>query len=154
MFNVNAFLSYFDNAFLLGGLGITILLTIFPMLAGLLLGMLLALARSSGIRSAFAARGGLYLAVPRHAADRPAGDHLYRAAADRTQVRRGNLRLPGPVIERGRLSVGDHPSRLLIGSRGPARCGQGAGPERARSAVACYLAAGIPRSSCRRSATR
>lgn len=50
MFNVDAFLSYFDNAFLLGGLGVTVLLTVFPMLAGLLLGMLLALAKGSGIR--------------------------------------------------------------------------------------------------------
>jgi polar amino acid transport system permease protein len=51
MFNAHAFLSYFDNAFLLTGLGITVLLTVFPMLAGLLLGMLLALARGSGIRA-------------------------------------------------------------------------------------------------------
>jgi polar amino acid transport system permease protein len=50
VFNVHAFLGYFDNAFLLGGLLVTVLLTIFPMLAGLVLGMLLALARGSGIR--------------------------------------------------------------------------------------------------------
>jgi polar amino acid transport system permease protein len=47
MFNVHAFLSYFDNAYLLTGVGVTVLLTVFPMLAGLLLGMLLALMQSS-----------------------------------------------------------------------------------------------------------
>lgn len=47
MFNVHAFLSYFGNAYLLTGVGVTVLLTVFPMLAGLLLGMLLALAQSS-----------------------------------------------------------------------------------------------------------
>ena len=45
MFDVWAFLSYFDNAFLLRGVGVTVLLTVFPMLAGLLLGMVLALGR-------------------------------------------------------------------------------------------------------------
>ncbi len=50
MFNVHAFLAYFENAFLLGGLGITVLLTVFPMLAGLVLGAGLALARRSNIR--------------------------------------------------------------------------------------------------------
>lgn len=60
MFNVHAFLSYFDNAFLLGGLVWTVLLTVFPMLAGLLLGMILAFARGSGIKP-FAAAAGFYI---------------------------------------------------------------------------------------------
>ena len=50
MFNVPAFLGYFDNGFLLGGLLVTVLLTVFPMLAGLVLGMVLALARGSSVR--------------------------------------------------------------------------------------------------------
>jgi polar amino acid transport system permease protein len=50
VFNLQAFLGYFDNAFLLGGLLVTVLLTIFPMVAGLAFGMLLALARGSGSR--------------------------------------------------------------------------------------------------------
>ncbi|HVY15196.1 MAG TPA: amino acid ABC transporter permease [Rhodopila sp.] len=60
MFNVHAFLSYFDNEFLLGGLIWTVLLTIFPMLAGLLLGMVLALARGSDVRP-FSAAAAFYI---------------------------------------------------------------------------------------------
>lgn len=59
---MHAFLGYFDNAYLLGGLVVTVLLTIFPMLAGLALGMLLALARGSGIRPlSFAAGAYIWL---------------------------------------------------------------------------------------------
>ena len=50
MFDLTAFLSYFDNAFLLRGVGVTALLTIFPMLSGLIVGMILAIARGSSIR--------------------------------------------------------------------------------------------------------
>ncbi|WP_428489504.1 amino acid ABC transporter permease [Rhodopila sp.] len=57
MFNVHAFLGYFDNTYLLGGLVITVLLTIFPMLVGLALGTLLALARGSNIRTLSLAAG-------------------------------------------------------------------------------------------------
>ncbi len=60
MFNVHAFLSYFDNAFLLGGLVWTVLLTVFPMLAGLLVGMILAFARGSGIKP-FAMAASFYI---------------------------------------------------------------------------------------------
>jgi polar amino acid transport system permease protein len=51
MFDFWAFLSYFDNAFLLRGVGVTTLLTVFPMLAGLAVGMILATARNSGNRA-------------------------------------------------------------------------------------------------------
>jgi polar amino acid transport system permease protein len=50
VFDFPAFLSYFDNGFLLRGVGITVLLTVFPMASGLVLGMLVALARASGNR--------------------------------------------------------------------------------------------------------
>ena len=48
MFDFAAFFSYFDNGFLLRGVGVTVLLTVFPMLAGIGVGMILAFARASG----------------------------------------------------------------------------------------------------------
>jgi polar amino acid transport system permease protein len=57
VFDFAAFLSYFDNAFLLRGVVVTTLLTVFPMLSGLAVGMLLALARNSGRRVLSGAAG-------------------------------------------------------------------------------------------------
>jgi polar amino acid transport system permease protein len=57
MFDFWAFLSYFDNAFLLRGVGVTVMLTVIPMLCGLGLGMLLAFARTSGNRAISGAAG-------------------------------------------------------------------------------------------------
>jgi polar amino acid transport system permease protein len=62
MFDFWAFLSYFDNAFLLRGVGVTTLLTVFPMLAGLAVGMILATARNSGNR-AVSGLAGAYISV-------------------------------------------------------------------------------------------
>jgi polar amino acid transport system permease protein len=50
VFDFTAFLSYFDNGFLLRGVGVTVLLTVFPMLSGLVVGTGLAFARASGNR--------------------------------------------------------------------------------------------------------
>ena len=58
MFDVWAFLSYFDNGFLLRGVGVTVLLTVFPMLTGIAIGMGLAAARGSGNRLLAGAAGG------------------------------------------------------------------------------------------------
>jgi polar amino acid transport system permease protein len=48
MFDVSAFLSYLDNGFLLGGVLITVGLTVSSLVCGLLLGMALALLRTAG----------------------------------------------------------------------------------------------------------
>lgn len=50
MFDFWAFLSYFDNIFLLWGVGVTVLLTVLPMIAGMGVGIALAFARGSSIR--------------------------------------------------------------------------------------------------------
>ena len=49
-FNVHAFLGYLGNGFLLGGVGVTIELTIIAVIGGLLLGMAIALLRMSRSR--------------------------------------------------------------------------------------------------------
>ena len=48
MFNVQDFLGYLDNAYLLGGVVVTVGLTVVSLLGGLLLGMVLAAARACG----------------------------------------------------------------------------------------------------------
>jgi polar amino acid transport system permease protein len=50
MFDIGAFLSYLDNGFLLGGVLVTVWLTLGSLLGGLVLGMVLALARGAGGR--------------------------------------------------------------------------------------------------------
>jgi polar amino acid transport system permease protein len=62
VFDFVDFLGYFDNAYLLRGVGVTVLLTVFPMLAGLALGMVLAFARASG-RPVPSALAGAYIWV-------------------------------------------------------------------------------------------
>jgi polar amino acid transport system permease protein len=51
MFDLDAFLHYLTNAYLLQGVLVTVGLTVFPLCAGLVLGILIALARGSGYRA-------------------------------------------------------------------------------------------------------
>ena len=61
-FDDQAFLHYLDNWYLLGGVLITVWLTFVPMVAGLAIGLLLALARMSGHRPLVGfARGYLWI---------------------------------------------------------------------------------------------
>ena len=68
MFDVQAFAGYFDNAFLLRGVLVTVWLTAAGMAGGLVVGLLVACMRASGGPVLRRMAADLCVGVPRHAA--------------------------------------------------------------------------------------